>query len=193
MADLDNLFNSPPRSPPRRSLPPDSPPTPVAGPSRSSPSANPLFLSPGSATDTPRRPTAAQRAGFPVVDLNDAPADVDADDPINFDWDFDYTRAAARPAATSRGLGTTQRDRDVDIARPNGDFEDALDPFAAVRNGDEDGEGAPKKRRVMAKVDADRLTGDDGILKLMKAAKKFKVKGKGREVSYDSSVIRSIS
>lgn len=172
MADLTNLFDSPPAPPPRRSLPPDSPPTPRAGPSRSSPSANPLFFSPGSAIDSPRRAAPVQRrAKSPDINSRDAPPN-----PKDFDDDEDFSR----PLANTSG----QRPREISLGpAPVGDFEEILNPFAGIRNGDDDGEAAPKKRRVVAKVDPDRLTGDDGILKLMKAAKKFKVKGKGREVS----------
>lgn len=69
--------------------------------------------------------------------------------------------------------------------RPNGDFEEYLDPFAGLRAGpgDDEEEAAAKRRRIIAKVDGDRLTGDMGVRRLMRAARRFKVKGKGREVS----------
>lgn len=172
MADLSDLFNSPPGPPPRRSLPPDSPPTPRAGPSRPS---NPLFLSPGSAIDSPRRgPPPQRRQRSPDSLLGDAPPD-----PTDFD-DDDFGRPVVNPSAP--------RMRDLSPGRGDADLDEVLDPFAAIRNGDDE-EGAPKKRRVTAKVDPDRLMGDDGINKLMKAAKKFKVKGKGREVSPSTRVI----
>jgi replication fork protection complex subunit Csm3/Swi3 len=69
-----------------------------------------------------------------------------------------------------------------------GDFAPLIDPFAGVRAAGAgalgaDGDGEGKKRRVMAKVDADRLMEANGLPALMQKAKRFKVRGKGREVS----------
>lgn len=63
-------------------------------------------------------------------------------------------------------------------------FDDPLavqDPLALGGTAEEE----PKPRRVMAKVDAERLLGPKGLPALMVAARKFKSKGKGHEVSPD--------
>ncbi|CAK9782671.1 Swi3-domain-containing protein [Cutaneotrichosporon oleaginosum] len=61
-------------------------------------------------------------------------------------------------------------------------FDDPLaaqDPLAAGGASEEE----PKRRRVIAKVDPDRLLGPKGFPALVAAARKFKVKGKGHETS----------
>ncbi|WWD21436.1 hypothetical protein CI109_105921 [Kwoniella shandongensis] len=89
------------------------------------------------------------------------------------------------PSAPAPAAGQLARPR----PREEDDFED---PFAGLNDplasdggdggGDGDDEdGTRKRKRVMAKVDADRLTGDKGIPALCRAAKRFKVHGKGRE------------
>ncbi len=61
-------------------------------------------------------------------------------------------------------------------------FDDPLaaqDPLALGGSTEEE----PKRRRVMAKVDAERLLAPKGLPALMTAARGFKIKGKGHEVS----------
>lgn len=63
-------------------------------------------------------------------------------------------------------------------------FDDPLavqDPFALGGSTEE----PVRQRRVMAKVDAERLLGEKGFPALMGVAKQFKSKGKGHEVSRD--------
>lgn len=58
------------------------------------------------------------------------------------------------------------------------------DPFA-IQDGMASGgpeEVVEKKRRVMAKVDAERLLGSKGIPALVQIAQRWKPKGKGQEV-----------
>ncbi|KZO95845.1 Swi3-domain-containing protein [Calocera viscosa TUFC12733] len=54
------------------------------------------------------------------------------------------------------------------------------DPVGAKRKRDEDEEEGPK-RRVMAKIDAERLLGEYGFPALVQQTKNFKPKGKGHE------------
>ncbi|RSH92096.1 hypothetical protein EHS25_008508 [Saitozyma podzolica] len=183
---LLDLFNSPPAPPPR--LPSRSPShsrSPSPGPSRlpTSDSA-PLFLSPGSVSSTPARPKRARdvptpprqplfsyRAGRedPVVNLHD----------LDFDgeWDIDAPLPdLPRPLRDPRE--ETQR-YDLPLGLDGGGLGD-LDPFKDLHGQDEEEQGG-KKRRVMPKIDADRLMSDRGFPALMKSAKKFKPRGKGQE------------
>jgi replication fork protection complex subunit Csm3/Swi3 len=62
-------------------------------------------------------------------------------------------------------------------------FDDPLaaqDPLALGGATEEE----PKRRRVMAKVDAERLLAPKGLPALMAAARRFKAKGKGHEVGH---------
>lgn len=202
MADLSNLFDSPPAPPPARSPRAVTPDSPSAGPSRIR-NNDALFLSPGSVLDSPVQKRT--NGNYQPKDFRDKtskdnhknarnPLDVDMDMgmDLGFDFDdndFDINDLPAIPPPLPDRPSNNDDLNSNGMKRPNGDFEHMLDPFAGLnRNngGDRDGnegDGISKRKREVAKVDADRLTGEDGILKLMKASKKFKVKGKGREVS----------
>lgn len=183
---LADMFSSPIAAPPR-SPRADPPTTPTRN-------AQPLFFSPGSAAGTPARPVAGPSTSRPAV-----PASVRAptEEPYNFDIDDDDLPIPdIPPPLTSRPAANANANANQSIRQENGifrgltqaggDFAPLIDPFAGVRAaadaGDEDGGG--KKRRVMAKVDADRLMEANGLPALMQKAKRFKVRGKGREVSY---------
>ncbi|WVQ76108.1 hypothetical protein IAR50_005750 [Cryptococcus sp. DSM 104548] len=185
MADLDNLFNSPPHSPPppprARSTTPD---TPV----RDRSVGEALFFSPGASqfgspsASQQRQPVQQNREreerrriemrreeGGGIVRVRHAVNVVDPVDPLPRD-SGNYS-AAAFGAGAGGGSG-------------EGMYGAITDPLAAGTGGDDDGDGetGEKRRRPMAKVDADRLLSDStGIPALMRSAKKFKTHGKGRE------------
>ncbi|WWC59334.1 uncharacterized protein I303_101886 [Kwoniella dejecticola CBS 10117] len=161
MSRLDDLFNSPVKAP--------SPRSPIRSPSRSaspiSPSIpaverhdqNPLFFSPGAPSElgSPSRSRARPRSISPSLSVRPS-------------------AGQSRPAAIANDQGYTTHQL--------GDFEDPFAALNAADNADDDDEQeGGKKRRVMAKIDADRLTSDRGIPALCRAAKRFKVKGKGYE------------
>lgn len=169
---------------PRAATPPPQPAVGLAdlfaspGPSRPPP-AEPLFFSPGSNIDSPqpRRVSSNRRVASlpvrqPVFQVAPAELDNDGDDA----HDARERRTPTRESDTRQVNGIHRG-----LTQPGGDFAATMDPFAALDAPDED--GTEKKRRVVAKVDADRLMGSDGLTALMVKAKKFKVRGKGREVS----------
>ncbi|WVF69950.1 hypothetical protein IAT40_004735 [Kwoniella sp. CBS 6097] len=203
-AGLEDLFNSPPRAPPprshfrsrsrSRSITPPSPISPARRPlagasTLNSNVNNPLFFSPGASNfGSPSnlhtnnrnrsRSRSRSRSVSPSVGASHG-----------------RHRAGLGPAeprrpvaGAERSFATHELGTSVQAAL---DFED---PFAGLNDpaafgagagvggdDDDDGEGAKKRKRVMAKVDADRLTSDRGFPALCRAAKKFKVKGKGNE------------
>ncbi|ORY31033.1 replication fork protection component Swi3-domain-containing protein [Naematelia encephala] len=143
-----------PSSPTR--LPPPRSPTPQS-PSPSSPrrdrASNPLFLSPGSS----HHPTPQKR-----------------------------TRVRSPSASRSEQRSVVAREREPSLPPLLPLDDEFVDPFAGLEdvNGDaEEDDGKAKKRRVIAKIDGDRLMSDRGIPALMRAAKRFKPKGKGHEVA----------
>ncbi|OCF58894.1 hypothetical protein L486_03387 [Kwoniella mangroviensis CBS 10435] len=156
MSGLEDLFNSPTRPPPPRSPIRSRSITPDNLPIRSN--ENPLFFSPGAPSEY----------------------DIDVGSPSR---QRNVSPPGGQNIRTTVDEGAAQVDDDVGRYRVHqqGDFED---PFAALNatNGQDDAEEAGgKRKRTVAKVDADRLTSDRGIPALCRAAKKFKVKGKGHE------------
>lgn len=162
-----------------------------------------MFFSPGSAAGTPARPdAAAPHAGPSRPRARTATADLDLAD-IFAEDENDALPAVPPPlraggGGNNNGNGHAIRQEDGiyrGYTQAGGDFAPLIDPFAGVRAiGGADGgddEGAGKKRRVMAKVDADRLMEANGLPALMQKAKRFKVKGKGREVSDTSATSQS--
>ncbi|WVW78555.1 hypothetical protein I302_100511 [Kwoniella bestiolae CBS 10118] len=153
MSALEDLFNSPTKPPPPRSPIPSRSVTPDLPPRRPNDEQNPLFFSPGAPSE--------YGVGSPSRPRPRSTSPT----PI-------VRQSVPPPGAQVNGYRTHQQ----------GDFED---PFAALNaNGqgmdDEEGEMG-KRKRTVAKVDADRLTSDRGIPALCRAAKRFKVKGKGHE------------
>ncbi|WWC67871.1 uncharacterized protein I206_101788 [Kwoniella pini CBS 10737] len=158
MSGLDDLFNSPVKAPPPRSPIRSRSASPIS-PSRPAVeiyNENPLFFSPGGPSEfgSPSRPRPRQRSVSPTLSTHP-------------------------PAGQSRNIPAPEDARYR--THQQGDFEDPFAALHAANNGDDDEQEGGKKRRVMAKVDADRLTSDRGIPALCRAAKKFKVKGKGYE------------
>ncbi|OCF40934.1 hypothetical protein I317_05293 [Kwoniella heveanensis CBS 569] len=199
MSGLEDLFTSPPRAaPPRysRSPSPISPARPpLAGAATSN--ANPLFLSPGGAFD-------GSNFGSPS-DAHRRKRDVSRHRSISPSVGASRHRAGLGPPESSRrananananpgsrhgtnhepSFATYELETAVQ-ARAHADFEDPFaelnDPTGFGADGDDDdADGGNKRKRVMAKVDADRLTSGRGFPALCRAAKKFKVKGKGNE------------
>ncbi|OWZ67124.1 hypothetical protein AYX14_02134 [Cryptococcus neoformans] len=207
MADLHDLFNSPPRPPPPRSVHSLSPSTPARA---TRPNENPLFFSPGlspgyepGGRETPGIGSSAQnvyvseRSPSPpagprmirvgeqreqdatngIVRIRHAVNILPADD-SDFGGNGSGTFAERAAGATGGGRGGGWN---------NGVFVNNSvihDPLAGIGgdDGDDDEEGdAVGKKRVIAKVDADRLLSENGIPALCRAAKKFKPRGKGRE------------
>lgn len=102
------------------------------------------------------------------------------------------------PLSNRHGYGTLRADvdgRELDITDDPFAAQDPLGPgplthgaFSALPDdndplnfGEGEGEEPAKKRRKMAKVDHERLLAPQGLPRLMKIAKAWKVKGKGRE------------
>lgn len=170
-AALADLFASPP------------------GPSRRPPPSNPepLFFSPGSAIDTPRprQVSTNKRISAPSPPPPPAFQSLQDDYDLPPDLDFDDEEAEAAGDNARREFDTRQVDGIFrGLTQAGGDFGQMMDPFAALdAPAGDTPDGGEKKRRVMAKVDGDRLMGSDGMTALMKRAKRFKVRGKGREVS----------
>lgn len=162
MADLADLFSAdspPPRSPPPREA---------------------LFLSPSS---TPSHTPAKRRrveyepeaeAGTWNDDLgNDLDHGETIEDTLARDYaDPDHEAHNAVGREVNRMFAEAQGLSEVGV-RALGEILDA-----PVDEGEE-----PKPKRLMAKIDADRLLGRWGLPALLDSAKKFKVKGKGHEVS----------
>ncbi|WVQ97993.1 hypothetical protein IAU59_005113 [Kwoniella sp. CBS 9459] len=211
MSGLEDLFNSPPRAPPPRSPTPPSPISParrnfgVGAGSSSRVGANPLFLSPGGAFDGSHfgspsngRNRATSRSRSRSISPSVGASRHQA---RSVHVGSGSRRAAPAPAPRAGGGGNVERSfathelgtsaQAQAQAQEYGDFEDPFaglnDPMSfggvngAADDDDDDGEGGKKRKRVMAKVDADRLTSDRGFPALCRAAKKFKVRGKGNE------------
>jgi replication fork protection complex subunit Csm3/Swi3 len=114
---------------------------------------------------------------------DDAPPDFDFDAP---DFDIDAFERDVTPMDVAE-LDRLQSQIRAGTGAPGtgGEADPFADPFAVQDPmvGPE-GEGEPpKKRRPIAKVDADRLLGKDGYPALIRMARKWKPKGKGHEVS----------
>ncbi|WWC86980.1 uncharacterized protein L201_001861 [Kwoniella dendrophila CBS 6074] len=177
MSGLDDLFNSPVKAPPRRSPSRSrSPVSPIGNPAVTS--NNPLFFSPGAQSEfgspsNSRINRERDRSISPSITSRGIPLDQPQSQLPN-----------GIQSNLSNGSNSIQRAPDpVYTTHQLGDFED---PFAALNNSnnanqDDDEQEGMRKRRKMAKVDADRLTSDRGIPALCRAAKKFKAKGKGYE------------
>ncbi|ORX38877.1 replication fork protection component Swi3-domain-containing protein [Kockovaella imperatae] len=111
----------------------------------------PLFFSPGETPDRPRHVNEASEAGSSRIPSVQDP-DVRVEGSNAAIDDFDWGPVP--------GVSET----DIQL----------VDPLAV--------DALPlKKKRVIAKVDEERLMGPNGFPALMKAAKRFKVRGKGRE------------
>ncbi|KAK4687832.1 replication fork protection complex subunit TIPIN/Csm3/Swi3, partial [Tremellales sp. Uapishka_1] len=154
---LDSLFNSPTPSPsqPKRIATPQSSP---AGPSERADPSNPLFFSPSpSPSQAARRVVQNKRPRSSVLDYEDELPDLPP--PL--------------PPAGQR--------REQTYDDPMAGLMMAGGRIGGEGNGiDADGEKTVK-RRVIAKVDADRLMGERGFPALMAIAKKFRSGGKGKE------------
>ncbi|WRT64841.1 uncharacterized protein IL334_001777 [Kwoniella shivajii] len=188
MAGLEDLFLSPTKAPPPRSPPSPSLSPPPSRRTKDKTNDNPLFFSPG-----------ASEFGYGHGIDNGSPSSLRSHprEGRNRIRSISPSLAAlANPSAAQPNPVQRNRPNRIDPVIPEraesgqrtyfthqlGDFED---PFAALNanindDDDEDNQGGKKKRK-MAKVDADRLTSDRGIPALCRAAKKFKVKGKGYE------------
>ncbi|ODN82303.1 hypothetical protein L202_02581 [Cryptococcus amylolentus CBS 6039] len=209
MADLSSLFNSPPHSPPPPPRPQSrsrstTPSTPLR-PTRPRPEQEALFFSPsasqfgspsasasqgqrwqpaqessdtttagagaaGGGRDQARRVEGRREDGGGIVRVRHAVNVVDSVDPLPRDT-----------SSTSRGGGGGG-------GAFAGVYGAITDPLAGASGAGGDGgdegeeEGGEKKRRPVAKVDADRLLSETtGLPALMRSAKKFKTHGKGRE------------
>ncbi|KAK8847346.1 hypothetical protein IAR55_005203 [Kwoniella newhampshirensis] len=199
MSALDDLFNSPPRPRPvqRRT------PSPARSGSRS--------LSPVSLSGEGVRRTRNGQESLFLSPGGESNYDSSSRRDRNRHQNRNQSGSASRSRSRSPNLNLdTRNGRDsssLPLLLPNGqndllskytsirgdNIDDAAfqdpsaglnDPLALGGDGDDDGDGAggaKKRRRVMAKVDADRLTSDRGFPALCRAAKKFKVHGKGRE------------
>ncbi|KAL7421541.1 chromosome segregation in meiosis-related protein [Cryptotrichosporon argae] len=158
MASLADLFStsSPPRArvvSPARSA---SPTTPVRS------AVAPLFFSPRSPSPSRSLRPADGRGGSPS-----RPSRPLRRDPLAYDGLDDFDAYGAETFGMADGVGEGGRGGD------------ALDPLAIGL-----GDDKPRKTRApVAKVDYDRLSGENGFPALMRAAKRFRVKGKGHEAS----------
>lgn len=163
MSALNDLFsdNSPTRPPPRvASLSPSATP----GPSRRR-GGEALFLD-GASTPS-RTPLKRRYAAFN-----------DDEPPLSSSAEYDLDLRQDRRSLGPDGV-------DVSSIEPRALAELFDDPIAvqdplALGGGEE---GEPKRRRAVAKVDAERLLDKRGLPALMGVARKFKSKGKGHEVS----------
>ncbi|BEI86487.1 hypothetical protein CcaverHIS002_0607740 [Cutaneotrichosporon cavernicola] len=150
------------------SPPPDSPP-----PTPPRPRGEALFLDGAS---TPSHTPLKRRYG----DFNDEDGPLSPSQEME---DFDLERAVTRAGNDGRSE-VRLPDPNVEGIAPRAIaelFDDPLamqDPLALGGSTEE----APKRSRVRAKVDADRLLGSRGLPALMSATRRFKVKGKGHEV-----------
>lgn len=165
MTDLSNLFNSPPSAPPPVDYAPRSP-SASPGPSRHRdlPSTEALFLSPGSALDSPRpvgrtRPRADSEPGSPSrPSLGQAAAQKRTDAPYP-DWldEPATTPPGSMPMGPSGQGGYGAGDNAPEPYTRNGVY----DPLAGLGGGAVGGDGdagdAPTgKKRVLPKIDAER-------------------------------------
>ncbi|RXK37489.1 hypothetical protein M231_05210 [Tremella mesenterica] len=190
MATLEDLFGSPGGSPPPPILRDHSP---------SSPSNDqPLFLSPTSVI-SPRN------HDYP----NDSSSSHHSPSPINPRQKISHRRDQIVTREHSPKINTSHKhkragpeedlfdDDDflMDLPPPLPPVGQVFDPLAfdgayvggvgttEKRGGDDDLDGGGKKRRIIPKIDAERLLGDKGIPGLMRVAKKFKPRGKGQEMA----------
>ncbi|WVR04564.1 hypothetical protein IAU60_001571 [Kwoniella sp. DSM 27419] len=174
MSALDDLFNSPPRPAPPRSPIPTSPSSPIGAPAFGT---NPLFFSPGPSEFGSSSRSARQRTHADARRSRSASPSLQA-------GASGYARAgtSGEGAYDPRAVATAPDVEERTYATHELGVLDFDDPFAGLRVAAEDDEGqGARKKRVMAKVDADRLTSDRGIPALCRAAKKFRVRGKGSE------------
>ena len=178
---LDTLFNSPPGQSSRPPRPRTPSPSPSPSPERRRLSSQPLFLSPnGTATPVRARPPPAGQR------------------PPN-------AQVERREEVQRRMIYSPEAEIDPFEENVTTGNLGVYDPLAPIL-GDE--EPARKKRKPIPKIDAERyvlivhrarvgtslkhrLMGEYGLPALMKDAKRFKVRGKGHEVSSVLDVTQS--
>ncbi|WVQ83388.1 hypothetical protein IAT38_005529 [Cryptococcus sp. DSM 104549] len=211
MPDIIDLFNSPPSAPPprlprsrSRSGTPGTPPRPNANGG-----ADPLFFSPGASIDgsprvgrraSPARggvslggtsapgggagSTSAAAAAAAAAAPAPAPAPPKAGPSGLVRIRHSNLDAGTGAGTTAGGNGFASTSYAGAFGGWGGGGGGLLDGTRGAGGGDgdeEEEEGGRKKKRAIAKVDADRLLSERGIPALCRAAKKFKVLGKGRE------------
>lgn len=148
----------------------DSPPPSPGAPSR--PRGEALFLSPGS---TPSGTPAKRRRTYDDSD----------DDDDDLAEEYAKVQAEKRRLAERARLSRETGAERLDALGEDGvrALDELLEEPAAPRDAFDIGDDeVVKKKRTLAKIDAERLMGHWGLPALLGAAKQFKVKGKGHEV-----------